>query len=162
MGLLLGDGIGTHETAHPAARRRRGAGARTGSTGRTDLVPDGVMVSGKRKLGVILECGLRMDNDEGAIEERALQKTAKYRSARVQLRAGMRQDKGSEWHVTHVSFIAGWKTSMNEAKWAANLATLGIPPAKHDKILQRAAEAVLKAFGSLSDALMGAGGSDIT
>eukprot|EP00961_Rhodomonas_salina_P069629 934691-Rhodomonas_salina.1 len=74
----------------------------------------------------------------------------------------MRRDRGCEWHVTHVSFIAGWKTSMNEAEWAANLTTLGIPPAKHDKILQRAAEAVLKAFGSLSDARMGAGGSDIT
>eukprot|EP00961_Rhodomonas_salina_P069630 934691-Rhodomonas_salina.2 len=36
MGLLLGDGIGTHGTAYPAARGLRGAGARTGSTGRSD------------------------------------------------------------------------------------------------------------------------------
>eukprot|EP00961_Rhodomonas_salina_P217988 2945311-Rhodomonas_salina.1 len=52
-----------------------------------NLVPDGVLDNAKTKTAVITEMGLRMDNNEGAIEERAEEKEAKYtgRSSRVLL-----------------------------------------------------------------------------
>eukprot|EP00961_Rhodomonas_salina_P155703 2096679-Rhodomonas_salina.1 len=71
--------------------------------------------------------GLRMDNDEGAIEERSEEKEEKYRSSRVLLQAGLRLERGLAWRALHVSFIAGWKTLLNETKWGSNLSLLGIP-----------------------------------
>eukprot|EP00961_Rhodomonas_salina_P005728 77309-Rhodomonas_salina.1 len=61
-----------------------------------------------------MECCLRTDNDEGAIEERAEEKEDKYHSARTLLLAGLRRARGLGWNVRHVSFITGWKTSMDE------------------------------------------------
>eukprot|EP00961_Rhodomonas_salina_P064935 873606-Rhodomonas_salina.1 len=61
-----------------------------------------------------------MDNDEGAIEERAKEKEAKYRSSRVLLQAGLRRGLGLAWRARHVSFIVGWKTSLNETEWGTN------------------------------------------
>eukprot|EP00961_Rhodomonas_salina_P119101 1602889-Rhodomonas_salina.3 len=55
--------------------------------------PDGVLDAGpKKKLTVVVEFGLLMDIDEVAVEERAKEKEAKYHSARVVLRAGLRRD----------------------------------------------------------------------
>lgn len=99
-------------------------------------VPDGVLDSRQRLLlTVIMECWLQMDNDEGAVEERLEEKCTKYHSARVVLRAGLRLERELKWK-THLSFIAGWKTTMNEKEWHANLTTLGIATAKQGKILQ--------------------------
>eukprot|EP00961_Rhodomonas_salina_P132672 1785920-Rhodomonas_salina.1 len=95
-----------------------------------------------------MECCLRTDNDEGAIEELAEEKEDKAR--------------GLDWNVLHVSFITGWKTSMDEEKWEQNLTLLGIAMPKHRDILQRAADAALRAFGSMTDARMGASDTSIT
>eukprot|EP00961_Rhodomonas_salina_P290888 3930717-Rhodomonas_salina.1 len=105
-----------------------------------------------------MECGLRMDNDEGAVEDRAQEKADKYHSARVVLQAGLRRQQGMEWWTAHVSFITGWKMTTNEKAWEANLTELGIAKPKHKTILQRAADA----FGSMTDARMGAGDGSIT
>eukprot|EP00961_Rhodomonas_salina_P305416 3941946-Rhodomonas_salina.1 len=82
--------------------------------------------------------GLRMDNNEGAIEERAEEKEAKYRSSRVLLQEGLRLERGLAWRAQHVSFIAGWKTLLNETEWGNNLSLLGIPVPKHKSIMQAA------------------------
>eukprot|EP00961_Rhodomonas_salina_P215887 2916366-Rhodomonas_salina.1 len=68
--------------------------------------------------------GLRMDNDEGAIKERAEEKEVKYRSLSL-LQAGLRRERGMSWRALHVSFISGWKTLQTE--WGSNLSLLGIP-----------------------------------
>eukprot|EP00961_Rhodomonas_salina_P111088 1494810-Rhodomonas_salina.1 len=68
-----------------------------------------------------------MDNDAGDVEMCAIEKEEKYHSARVVLRAGLRRERGLGWHTGHLSFIAGWKTTMNESAWAENLTQLGIP-----------------------------------
>eukprot|EP00961_Rhodomonas_salina_P179684 2424795-Rhodomonas_salina.1 len=95
--------------------------------GSKNLVQDGVLDNVKTKTAVITEMGLRMDNSEGAIEERLEEKEAKYRSSRVLLQAGLRLERGLAWRARHVSFIAGWKTSLNKTKWGSNLSLLGIP-----------------------------------
>eukprot|EP00961_Rhodomonas_salina_P142783 1922120-Rhodomonas_salina.1 len=57
------------------------------------MIPDGVLDSGKkRQLTMLVECGLRMDNDAGNVEMRTIEKEEKYHSARVVLRAGLRQE----------------------------------------------------------------------
>eukprot|EP00961_Rhodomonas_salina_P034233 460748-Rhodomonas_salina.1 len=103
-----------------------------------------------------------MDNDEGAVEERAKEKETKYHLARVVLRAGLRRARGLDWHTIHLSFIAGWKTSINKDEWATNLSALGISTTRHKTILQSAAKAALRAFWSMTAAQMGAGDCSIT
>eukprot|EP00961_Rhodomonas_salina_P233698 3158260-Rhodomonas_salina.1 len=39
-----------------------------------EQVPDGVIEGERQKLVITMECGLRTDNDEGAIKERAEEK----------------------------------------------------------------------------------------
>eukprot|EP00961_Rhodomonas_salina_P263584 3562344-Rhodomonas_salina.2 len=117
--------------------------------GSENLVQNGVLDNAKTKTAVITEMGLRMDNDEGAIEERAEEKEAKYRASRVLLQAGLRRERGLAWRARHVSFIAGWKTLLNKNEWGNNLPLLGIPVPKHKSIMQVAVEVVLRAFRSM-------------
>eukprot|EP00961_Rhodomonas_salina_P072523 974483-Rhodomonas_salina.2 len=94
------------------------------------MIQDRVLDSGKkRQLAMLVECSgcLRMDNDTGNVEMRAIEKEEKYHSARVVLRAGLRREQGLGWHAGHLSFIAGWKTMINKSTWAENLTQLGIP-----------------------------------
>eukprot|EP00961_Rhodomonas_salina_P251957 3406068-Rhodomonas_salina.1 len=77
-----------------------------------EQVPDGVIEGEQRKLMIMMECCLRKDNDEGAIEERAEEKEEKYHSARTLLQLGLRKALGLDWNVKHVLFITGWKTSI--------------------------------------------------
>eukprot|EP00961_Rhodomonas_salina_P069631 934692-Rhodomonas_salina.1 len=112
---------------------------------------------------MLVECGRRMDNDAGDVEMCAIEKEEpEYHSARVVLRAGLRRERGLGWHAGHLSFITGWKTTINESTWAENLTQLGIQTVRHRRGLQRSAEAVLRAFGSMTDARMGAGDGSVT
>eukprot|EP00961_Rhodomonas_salina_P203968 2752213-Rhodomonas_salina.1 len=127
-----------------------------------EQVQDGAIEGERQKLVITMECGLRTDNDEGAIEEWAEEKEDKYHLARTLLQAGLRTARGLGWNVRHVSFITGWKTSMDKNKWEENLTLLGIALPKHKGILQRAADAALRSFGSMTDAHMGASDTGIT
>eukprot|EP00961_Rhodomonas_salina_P125224 1687211-Rhodomonas_salina.1 len=78
------------------------------------MIPDGVLDSGKkRQLTLLVQCGLRMDNNAGDVEVQAIEKEEKYHSARVVLLAGLRLELGLGWHAGHLLFIAGWKTTIN-------------------------------------------------
>eukprot|EP00961_Rhodomonas_salina_P260191 3516073-Rhodomonas_salina.1 len=80
---------------------------------------------------MLVECCLRMDNDAGYVEMCSIEKEEKYHSARVVLRAGLRLELGLGWHAGHLSFMAGWKTMINESTWAENLTQLGIQTVRH-------------------------------
>eukprot|EP00961_Rhodomonas_salina_P201234 2714556-Rhodomonas_salina.1 len=77
-----------------------------------------------------------MDNDEDAVEKKALQKEAKYTPAKHLLEEALRAARGSNWTVIHLSMVVGWKLSLNEERWKRNLTELGIPEPKHKKIIQ--------------------------
>eukprot|EP00961_Rhodomonas_salina_P125449 1689778-Rhodomonas_salina.5 len=129
-----------------------------------EQVQDGVIKGEQRKLAMTMECCLRTDNNEGAIKERAEEKEEKCHSVRKLLLAGLRQVRGLDWNIKHVSFIMGWKTSMDKDNWVENLTLLGITLPKHKGILQRAADTALSrcAFCSMTDVHMGAGDTSIT
>eukprot|EP00961_Rhodomonas_salina_P040301 541667-Rhodomonas_salina.1 len=97
-----------------------------------DMIPEGVLDLGKkRQLTMLGKCVLRMDNYAGNVEMQAIKKEEKYHSACVVLRAGLRLERGLGWHAGHLSFIAGWKTTINKSAWAENLTQLGIPTVRH-------------------------------
>eukprot|EP00961_Rhodomonas_salina_P253824 3430295-Rhodomonas_salina.1 len=56
----------------------------------------------------------------------------------------------------HMSFVVGWKLSLKEDRWYSNLERLGIPEQKRKGVITASVDAALQAFGSMTDARMGA------